>query len=88
MKNDPKKQTKGKKHEIASKMGKNQKIKNKTKKLRCSPNPKKVNDFTCYTEEDLHRLRDLWNIRCFCVILIFGRLVVRNVDPYLFNCRS
>lgn len=63
MKNDPKKQTKGKKHGIASKMGKNQKIKNKTKKLRCSPNPKKVNDFTCYTEEDLHRLRDLWNIR-------------------------
>ena len=46
MKNDPKKQTKGKKHEIASKMGKNQKIKNKTKKLRCSPNPKKVNDLT------------------------------------------
>jgi hypothetical protein len=35
----------------------------KTNKLRCSPNPKQVNDFTCYTEEDLHRLRDLWNVR-------------------------
>ena len=42
---------------------KGDKNKKKTKKLRCSPNPKKVNDFTCYTEEDLHRLRDLWNIR-------------------------
>jgi len=33
--------------------------------LRCSPNPNKhdKNDFTCYTEEDLYKLRDLWNIR-------------------------
>lgn len=33
--------------------------------MRCSPNPNKhdKNDFTCYTEEDLYKLRDLWNIR-------------------------
>jgi len=35
----------------------------KTKKLRCSPNPNNKNDFTCYNDEDLYRLRDLWNIR-------------------------
>jgi hypothetical protein len=44
---------------------KNLKSKKETKKLRCSPNPNKhdKNDFTCYTEEDLYKLRDLWNIR-------------------------
>jgi len=32
--------------------------------LRCSPNPNNdTKDFTCYTEEDLYKLRDLWNIR-------------------------
>ena len=34
-----------------------------TKKLRCSPNPTNKNKFTCYTQDDLFRLRDLWNIR-------------------------
>ena len=34
------------------------------KKLRCSPKEKdKINDFTCYTDEALYKLRDLWNAR-------------------------
>ena len=32
------------------------------KPVQCSPNPKKM-DFTCYTEDDLYKLRNLWNIR-------------------------
>ena len=32
------------------------------KPVQCSPNPKKM-DFTCYTENDLYKLRNLWNIR-------------------------
>lgn len=32
------------------------------KPLQCSPNPKKV-DFTCYSEANLYKLRDLWNAR-------------------------
>lgn len=32
------------------------------KKLRCSPKPKKdYNNFTCYTNESLYKLRDQWN---------------------------
>jgi len=42
-------------------------IKNKTlnlKKMNCSPKPKdKMNNFTCYTNESLYKLRDLWNAR-------------------------
>jgi len=34
-----------------------------TKKLRCSPNPSNDNEFTCYDDNDLYRLRDLWNLR-------------------------
>jgi len=41
--------------------------KNKTiklKKINCSPKPKnEMNDFTCYTNSDLTKLRDLWNAR-------------------------
>jgi Ulp1 family protease len=43
---------------------------NKTKKsknnvtVRCSPKEKnKINQFTCYTDEALYKLRDLWNAR-------------------------
>jgi hypothetical protein len=32
------------------------------KPVQCSPNPKKM-DFTCYSEDDLYKLRNLWNIR-------------------------
>lgn len=32
------------------------------KPVQCSPNPKKM-DFTCYSEESLYKLRDLWNMR-------------------------
>ena len=43
---------------------KNDKKIKKTKKQRCSPNPdKNKHDFTCYTDEDLYKLQDLWNIR-------------------------
>ena len=34
------------------------------KKINCSPKPKdKINDFTCYTNDSLYKLRDLWNAR-------------------------
>lgn len=36
----------------------------KLKKLQCSPKEKdKINDFSCYTDESLIKLRDLWNER-------------------------
>lgn len=34
------------------------------KKPKCSPKPKhQINDFSCYTNDDLYHLRDLWNVR-------------------------
>lgn len=42
------------------------KMKNKSKviKLRCSPREKNnMNDFSCYTDESLYKLRNLWNKR-------------------------
>ena len=34
------------------------------KKLRCSPKEKnKINEFSCYTDETLYKLRNLWNAR-------------------------
>uniref|UniRef100_A0A6C0IFK3 Ubiquitin-like protease family profile domain-containing protein n=1 Tax=viral metagenome TaxID=1070528 RepID=A0A6C0IFK3_9ZZZZ len=45
-------------------------LKNKTtktvnlKKVRCSPKDKnEMNEFTCYTDKNLYKLRDLWNAR-------------------------
>ena len=36
----------------------------KTKKINCSPKPKnEINDFSCYTDKSLYKLRDLWNER-------------------------
>lgn len=36
----------------------------RVKKINCSPKPKgKLNDFTCYTNEGLIKLRDYWNAR-------------------------
>jgi len=36
----------------------------KLKKIICSPKPKNaINDFTCYTNRSLYKLRDLWNAR-------------------------
>lgn len=36
----------------------------KNKKINCSPKPKgEINDFTCYTNRSLYKLRDLWNER-------------------------
>ena len=33
-------------------------------KVNCSPkNKKELNDFTCYTDKALYKLRDLWNAR-------------------------
>ena len=38
--------------------------KKKVKKVNCSPKPKnEMNDFTCYTDKSLYKLRDLWNER-------------------------
>ena len=34
------------------------------KKINCSPKPKnEINDFSCYTDKSLYKLRDLWNER-------------------------
>ena len=47
----------------------NKKSNNQTKKrfikLSCSPknHNKSLNSFTCYSDEDLHKLRDIWNAR-------------------------
>jgi hypothetical protein len=40
-------------------------LKNPFIKLNCSPenHNKALNSFTCYSDEDLHKLRDLWNAR-------------------------
>ncbi len=36
----------------------------KLQKLRCSPKEKdKINHFSCYTDDNLYKLRDLWNAR-------------------------
>ena len=44
--------------------GTGSKIKSKLKKINCSPKPKgEMNDFTCYSDESLYKLRDLWNAR-------------------------
>jgi hypothetical protein len=33
-------------------------------KAKCSPKPKhEINEFSCYTNDDLYHLRDLWNVR-------------------------
>ena len=48
---------------------KKSKLNNQTKKtfikLNCSPENrnKSLNSFTCYSDEDLHKLRDIWNAR-------------------------
>ena len=43
----------------------NNTIKNlRLKKINCSPKPKgEINDFSCYTNKSLYKLRDLWNAR-------------------------
>jgi hypothetical protein len=43
----------------------NNSIKNvNLEKINCSPKPKgEINDFTCYTNKSLYKLRDLWNAR-------------------------
>jgi len=54
----------GKKH---NKTMKNKTMKNKIinlKKVNCSPKDKnEMNEFTCYTDKSLYKLRDLWNAR-------------------------
>jgi len=47
----------GKKHTYSKK-------RNILKKVNCSPKPKnQINEFSCYTNEILHKMRDLWNAR-------------------------
>ena len=44
----------------AARLNKNEKL----KKVNCSPKDKnEINDFTCYTDKSLYKLRDLWNVR-------------------------
>jgi hypothetical protein len=49
---------------IKYKGGKKRKTKKQFKKLSCSPkNKNKVNKFTCYSDEDLTKLKEMWNAR-------------------------
>lgn len=49
---------------IKYKGGKKRKTKKQFKKLSCSPkNKNKVNKFTCYSEDDLIKLKEMWNAR-------------------------
>jgi hypothetical protein len=36
---------------------------NKFVKLNCSPENNNINDYTCYTNNDLYNLKELWNLR-------------------------
>ena len=39
-------------------------MKGGTKKVNCSPKPEaEINDFSCYTDKSLHKLKELWNAR-------------------------
>jgi hypothetical protein len=57
------------KSKIKAKTKSSKKSSNKTKKkfikLSCSPenDNKSLNSFTCYSDDDLHKLRDIWNAR-------------------------
>ena len=56
-----KKSTHRKKHLFKKR---NKKLNKTLKKVRCSPKEKgKLNSFSCYTDESLYKLRDLWNAR-------------------------
>ena len=50
---------------IYKKHNHNKSIKNvNLEKINCSPKPKgEINDFSCYTNKSLYKLRDLWNAR-------------------------
>jgi len=50
---------KGKNHNEANKLNKSEKF----VKLNCSPENKNLNSYTCYSQEDLYKLRDVWNAR-------------------------
>jgi hypothetical protein len=51
------------KHTGGTKNNKNNKT-SKLKKVNCSPKPKgEINEFSCYTNKSLYKLRDLWNAR-------------------------
>jgi hypothetical protein len=51
------------KHNGGKKYSKNNKT-SKLKKVNCSPKPKgEINEFSCYTNKSLYKLRDLWNAR-------------------------
>jgi len=47
-----------------SKTIKHKSMRSKFKKINCSPKPhSEINDFSCYTNKSLYKLRDLWNAR-------------------------
>ena len=66
MKKNPKQKTRRVRQINNNKTQKNKRRQNQTRRLfkpvQCSPNPKKM-DFTCYSEDDLYKLRNLWNVR-------------------------
>lgn len=76
---------------------KNTKQKNKTqkevnlKKVRCSPKDKnELNDFTCYTDKNLYKLRDLWNARHPDVQIMTNdpKEIHNNLTKYMSNVCS
>jgi hypothetical protein len=76
---------------------KNTNQKNKTqkednlKKVRCSPKDKtEMNDFTCYTDKNLYKLRDLWNARHTDVQIMTNdpKEIHNNLTKYMSNVCS
>jgi hypothetical protein len=62
MKKKTQKKKMNKKIRYGGKKNKNKTL--KLKKINCSPKPKnEINDFSCYTNKSLYKLRDLWNAR-------------------------
>jgi hypothetical protein len=58
----------------------------KLKKVRCSPKDKKeINDFSCYTDKSLYKLRDLWNARHPDVQIITNdsKEIHKNLTKYM-----
>ena len=80
------------------KMTKNKtKLKNKTQKdvkvknVNCSPkDTKDLNEFTCYTDKDLYKLRDLWNARHPDVQIMTNdpKEIHKNLTKYMSNVCS
>jgi hypothetical protein len=63
----------------------------KSKNVNCSPKDSKdINDFTCYTDKDLYKLRDFWNARHPDVQIMTNdtKEIHKNLTKYLSNVCS